>query len=77
MNEDIMFLDKKDAEYLISKMLDVIINMIEKKIYYTYPINLSDSELDDLIDNMALKKLNIGCELYNKILHGEYIIGEA
>lgn len=72
MNEDIMYFDKKDAEYLISKMLDVIIGMIEKEIYDTYPTNFSDSELDDLIDNMALKKLNIGCEMYDKILHGEF-----
>lgn len=72
MCEDIMYFTKEDAEYLINKMLDVIMGMIEKEVYNTYPTNLSDSELDDLVDNIALKKLNIGCELYNKILHGEF-----
>lgn len=70
---EIMNMSIDNAEHLINVMFDIIVGQIQDDVYANIAYkDYSESQLDDIVDRLAMDILSMDSETYDKILHGEY-----
>lgn len=71
----IMNISIDNAEYLINIMFDIIVGKIQDDVYANIAYkDYSESQLNDIVDSLAMDMLSMDSETYDKIFHGEYKI---
>lgn len=72
---EIMNISIDNAEYLINIMFDIIVGQIQDDVYANISYkDYSESQLNDIVDSLAMDMLSMDGETYDKIFHGEYKI---